>query len=146
MKSFRASLALRMALGVLGLLAAAAIVSVLALRKILYDQLDGTLLHLAEVEAQREQLYSGPCFAAAPDLCVLSNYGYDLKGAVNKQELMDREVFTGMHTQDDALLFINKPRNSLRPDKPHINDVAPTVLDSLGLSVPQAMDGRSLLK
>ena len=94
----------------------------------------------------REEIYSGPCFAAAPDLCVLSNYGYDLKGAVNKQELMDREVFTGMHTQDDATLFINKPRSALRPDKPHINDVAPTVLDSLGLSVPQAMDGRSLLK
>jgi predicted AlkP superfamily phosphohydrolase/phosphomutase len=93
----------------------------------------------------REEIYSGPCFAAAPDLCVLSNYGYDLKGAVNKQELMDREVFTGMHTQDDATLFINKPRSALRPDKPHINDVAPTVLDSLGLSAHQAMDGRSLL-
>jgi predicted AlkP superfamily phosphohydrolase/phosphomutase len=94
---------------------------------------------------EREEIYTGPTLAAAPDLCVLSNYGYDLKGAVNKQELMDREVFTGMHTQDDATFFINAPASALRPDKPHINDVAPTVLDSLGLLVPQAMDGRSLL-
>ena len=77
---------------------------------------------------------------------MLSNYGYDLKGAVNKQELMDREVFTGMHTRDDATFFINTPASALRPDKPHINDVAPTVLDSLGLSAQEGMDGRSLLK
>jgi predicted AlkP superfamily phosphohydrolase/phosphomutase len=95
---------------------------------------------------ERDEIYSGPCLAAAPDLCVLSNYGYDLKGAVNKQELMDREVFTGMHTRDDATFFINTPASALRPDKPHINDVAPTVLDSLGLSAAQGMDGRSLLK
>ena len=95
---------------------------------------------------ERDEIYSGPCLAAAPDLCVLSQYGYDLKGAVNKQELMDREVFTGMHTRDDATFFINTPASALRPDKPHINDVAPTVLDSLGLSAHEGMDGHSLLK
>ena len=95
---------------------------------------------------ERDEIYSGPAIAAAPDLCVLSNYGYDLKGAVNKQELMDREIFTGMHTRDDATFFINMPASALRPDKPHINDVAPTVLDSLGLSAAQGMDGRSLIK
>lgn len=62
MKSFRASLALRMALGVLALLAAAGVASVLALRTILYRQLDGTLLHLAEVEAQAGAATSGSDF------------------------------------------------------------------------------------
>ncbi|HJQ67997.1 MAG TPA: alkaline phosphatase family protein [Blastocatellia bacterium] len=95
---------------------------------------------------ERDEIYSGPALAAAPDLCVLSNYGYDLKGAVNKQELMDREIFTGMHTRDDATFFINTQATALRPDKPHINDVAPTVLDSLGLGAARGMDGRSLLK
>lgn len=61
-KSFRASLALRMALGVLALLAAAGIVSVLALRSILFTQLDNTLLHLAEVEAQAGAAVSGSEF------------------------------------------------------------------------------------
>lgn len=50
--SFRNRLALRMALGVLALVAITGVVSVVALRTILYHQLDNTLLHLAEVEAR----------------------------------------------------------------------------------------------
>jgi bisphosphoglycerate-independent phosphoglycerate mutase (AlkP superfamily) len=59
---------------------------------------------------------------------------------------MDREVFTGMHTQDDATLFINSPPGALRSDKPHITDVGPTVLDMLNVAAPASMDGRSLFK
>lgn len=62
MRSFRAALALRVALGAFALLAAAGIVSILALRTILYRQLDGTLLHLAEVEAQAGAATSGSAF------------------------------------------------------------------------------------
>lgn len=62
MRSLRAALAFRMALGVLALLAAAGVASVLALRSILYTQLDGTLLHLAEVEAQAGAATSGSEF------------------------------------------------------------------------------------
>ena len=62
MKSFRAALAFRVAAGVLALLAAAGVVSVLALRTILYRQLDGTLRHLAEVEAQAGAAASGSEF------------------------------------------------------------------------------------
>ncbi len=62
MKSFRAALALRVALGVFALLAASGVVSVLALRTILYRQLDGTLRHLAEVEAQAGAATSGSEF------------------------------------------------------------------------------------
>ncbi|HEU4698673.1 MAG TPA: ATP-binding protein [Gemmatimonadales bacterium] len=52
MRAFRHSLARRMALGMLALFAVVAVVSVLALRTILYHQLDETLLHIAEVEAR----------------------------------------------------------------------------------------------
>ncbi|HEY9231655.1 MAG TPA: alkaline phosphatase family protein, partial [Blastocatellia bacterium] len=93
---------------------------------------------------ERDELYSGPVIHLAPDLCVQSHYGYDLKGAVNKSQLMDREIFTGMHTQDDSTLFINSQAIALRADKPHITDVAPTLLDALGLAVPATMDGRSM--
>lgn len=62
MKSFRTSLALRMASGGLALFAAVGLASVLALRSILYSQLDGTLLHLAEVEAQAGAAVAGPDF------------------------------------------------------------------------------------
>jgi predicted AlkP superfamily phosphohydrolase/phosphomutase len=95
---------------------------------------------------RRDELYSGPCFGLAPDLCVQSNYGYDLKGAVNKKELMDREVFTGMHTQDDAMLYVSEAAEALAADRPHITDVAPSVLDRLGFPVPGGMDGRSVFR
>ena len=62
MASFRHSLALRMALGALLLFFAAGAASVLSLRSILYRQLDGTLLHLAEVEARAGAATTGPEF------------------------------------------------------------------------------------
>lgn len=62
MASFRASLALRMALAALLLFFAAGAASVLSLRSILYGQLDGTLLHLAEVEARAGAATRGPDF------------------------------------------------------------------------------------
>jgi predicted AlkP superfamily phosphohydrolase/phosphomutase len=94
---------------------------------------------------ERDELFSGSQLSSAPDLCVQPIYGYDMKGAVNKTQLMDREIFTGMHTQDDSTLFINTQRDHLRSDKPHITDVAPTLLDAMGLGVPDGMDGRSML-
>lgn len=62
MTSFRHSLAIRMALGALFLFFAAGAASVLSLRSILYRQLDGTLLHLAEVEARTGAAATGPDF------------------------------------------------------------------------------------
>ena len=94
----------------------------------------------------RDELFRGPQIELAPDLCVQSVYGYDLKGAVNKKELMDREVFTGMHTQDDSTFYISAPAGGLRTEKPHITDVAPTLLDAMGLAVPEGMDGRSMFR
>lgn len=93
---------------------------------------------------ERDELFRGPKIDSAPDLCVQSVYGYDLKGAVNKAQLMDRELLTGMHTQDDAMLFINAPLERLKARKPHITDVSPTILSLMGLD-SREMDGRSLL-
>lgn len=41
----------------------------------------------------------------APDLVLLSNYGFDLKAGVTKTELYGRSYFTGMHSQDNAVLL-----------------------------------------
>ena len=49
-----------------------------------------------------------------------------------------------MHTQDDAVLFVNRPL--ARAGKPHIVDIAPTLLAHLGLEVPGAMDGVLLVE
>ena len=53
---------MRMALGALLLFIGAGVASVLSLRSILHRQLDGTLLHLAEVEARAGAATTGPDF------------------------------------------------------------------------------------
>lgn len=63
MTSFRHSLARRMALGMFGLSVIVAAGSVVALRALLLLQLDGTLLHLAEVEARHGAASGTSAFA-----------------------------------------------------------------------------------
>lgn len=61
-RSFRFALALRTAGGMLALALVIGVVSTLALRALLYRQLDGTLVHLAEVEAQAGAAHTGSEF------------------------------------------------------------------------------------
>jgi len=53
----------------------------------------------------KDELFHGPYLSAAPDLVVLSNPGYDLKGKVNSTEVFGRTDLEGMHTQDDAFFY-----------------------------------------
>ena len=114
------------------------------------DELKGALAEL-EVDGTRiidrifekEEIFSGPLVDHAPDLCLLPVKGYDLKGAVNKTVLADRDVFTGMHTHDDALFWIGA--KGVRDGDATIYDVAPTILAALGEEPTPAMDGRSFL-
>ena len=62
MRSFRTALALRTAGAVLALTLLLGVVSAVALRTLLYRQLDGTLVHLAEVEAQAGAAHSSSEF------------------------------------------------------------------------------------
>lgn len=91
---------------------------------------------------RKEEVFHGALMDQAPDLIVLSNYGFDMKGSTNKQVLMDREIFTGMHTQDDAHFFIS--RKDLKDKKPHICDITPTILKELGVAIPSELSGMAL--
>lgn len=53
----------------------------------------------------KEELFDGPFVDNAPDLVLLSNHGYDLKGIVSKNEVFGRTNLTGMHTQNDAFFY-----------------------------------------
>lgn len=67
-----------------------------------------------------EQIYEGPEFNRAPDLVLLTNDGFDLKGTIKRAEPFGRTHFTGMHTRADAFLLSNRP---LPEKRPHIEDV-----------------------
>ncbi len=87
----------------------------------------------------KEEIFNGSEFEFAPDIVVLSNYGFDLKGALNKNAIFGRSIFTGMHTQDDALFFANKEGMA---EDVNIVDVMPTVLNAMGVEKAKDVDGR----
>ncbi|MBN2344777.1 MAG: alkaline phosphatase family protein [Candidatus Aminicenantes bacterium] len=57
----------------------------------------------------KEELYRGGQLASAPDLVLLSEPGYDLKGGLEKTVEAARSHFTGMHCQDNAFLACRRP-------------------------------------
>ena len=89
----------------------------------------------------KEELYSGPLLDRAPDLVALSHEGYDLKGAINRQEVSGMGFLTGGHTRENAVFYINR-----KIDIKDINiiDVGPTVLSLMNINT-DVFDGRSLV-
>lgn len=93
----------------------------------------------------KEDIYSGPCYDNAPDIILLANHGYDLKGAITKETVFGKGIFTGAHTRDGAIFFINNTvLSDLSPPAIDIVDVAPTILKLLGIGNVQ-LDGRPLI-
>lgn len=54
-----------------------------------------------------EDIYTGRYVSDGPDLIVLSEYGFDMKGSVRKKEIFGRTSLQGMHTWDDAFFWAN---------------------------------------
>ncbi len=92
----------------------------------------------------KEALYDGPLLDAAPDLVLLPNRGFDLKGSIGKNVPTGKTLFTGMHTQDDAVVYLNHPIR--KEGKAHIVDLVPTVLSYLGVPIPKELDGKTLIE
>jgi predicted AlkP superfamily phosphohydrolase/phosphomutase len=92
---------------------------------------------------RREEIYSGPNFPGAPDLLVQTRDGYDVKGTLHKPSLTGRSPLTGMHTFDDAMLYLRGERQ-LR-DGSSIQDVMPTILRLMDVPVPNGLDGQSCI-
>ena len=74
-------------------------------------------------------------------MVILPNYGFDLKGALNKPSVTGRSIFTGMHTQDDALFFASQ---ELITGNVNIIDVMPTVLAAMGIERGTGLDGKAV--
>jgi predicted AlkP superfamily phosphohydrolase/phosphomutase len=54
------------------------------------------------------EFYSGPYVPSGPDLLVLSEPGFDIKGSVKKKAVFGRTNLEGMHTWDDAFFWADR--------------------------------------
>lgn len=72
----------------------------------------------------REEIYEGDYLSNAPDIVLLSNYGFDLKGNPKSTEPFAKTHFSGMHTRDDAFLITDESFTK----KPHIENVTSIIL------------------
>ncbi len=98
-------------------------------------------------------IYRGPYVAEAPDLVIGFAQGYRASwqttvGATPADVFEDnRKKWSGDHLIDPSFVpgvfLANQP---MAAEAPTVYDLAPTVLDALGLSAPAEMEGRSLLQ
>jgi predicted AlkP superfamily phosphohydrolase/phosphomutase len=117
--------------------------------------------------SRREELYSGPYAVNAPDLLVNFHPGFRVSwesavgGFANSLIADNLRRWSGDHIIDPeavpGILFVNRKLN-FAPARagtpvlqksqdilPNIIDLAPTILNHLGVPVPQTMEGASLL-
>ncbi len=98
-----------------------------------------------------EESFSGPYTYDAPDLLIGYNEGYRSSWACATGRVTDRvfedntKHWSGDHCVAPRLvpgvLFINR---KIQSSTPHITDIAPTVLQLLGVDVPRYMKGKPL--
>jgi predicted AlkP superfamily phosphohydrolase/phosphomutase len=72
-----------------------------------------------------EGIYSGPHVGKGPDLIVLSEYGFDMKGSVGGKDIFGRSDLQGMHTWDDAFVWTLRECGA----DPVISDLASLILE-----------------
>ncbi len=90
---------------------------------------------------RREEIYHGPLLPQAADLILVPRNGYDLKGPLGKPALTFKgSELVGMHTYDDAMLYIQG--QNILPGDWGVVDVMPTILQLMGVRVPEGLDGK----
>lgn len=97
------------------------------------------------------KIYSGPYLKNGPDLIAGFNEGYRVSwdcaiGKTSENVFEDNtKAWSGDHCIDPVIvpgvLFSN---HRIEEDKPGIEDIAPTILELLGISTPSYMDGKAL--
>jgi predicted AlkP superfamily phosphohydrolase/phosphomutase len=100
-------------------------------RKALREEIAAKLAGL-EFEGRRvvrhvffgEEVYAGPYARKGPDLIVVGEPGFDMKGSVRRKDVFGRSGLQGMHTWDDAFFWATEDLG----DDLKISDVAPVIL------------------
>ena len=58
---------------------------------------------------RKEDVYEGPYFDEAPDLILISESGFNMKGSMASKEVFSKGIFTGKHTYEDAFVLVSGP-------------------------------------
>ena len=79
-----------------------------------------------------EELYSGDQIYRAPELVLLGQAGYNLRGNMRPSTLFGQDIFTGKHSQEDAFLLVwgNAVPAKYWSDLVTVSDVVP-IMDRL---------------
>jgi predicted AlkP superfamily phosphohydrolase/phosphomutase len=93
---------------------------------------------------RREEIYSGPQLPRAADIIAMPHNGYDLKARLGATQLFTKSHLQGMHTFDDAFLYVRGHKLDVKP-KPALLDVATTIYALMGLPTDPKFEGRNLL-
>lgn len=95
---------------------------------------------------KREELWTGPLISEAPD--IMCSYNDFRTGPFSNRGFLFRDPepgdMSGRHDNEGIILIYNKGKLVL--EKPTILDIAPTILDVLGVEIPKELEGRSLIK
>jgi len=116
----------------------------------LYDEAEQ--VHPVRQVYDAREVYSGPYVAEAPDLIVGFRPGHrvgwiSVTGGVSETVIEDNDRYwSGDHNFNPpdvpGMFFSNR---KIAGDKPSILDIAPTILDLFGVSIPAQVDGTSLM-
>lgn len=91
----------------------------------------------------REEIYKGNYLRRAADIIVIPKDGFDFKGNLFADNLTFKGELVGMHTYNDAMLYIDGIE---MPDKQvEIIDVLPTIFDLMKVEIPSIIEGKSLV-
>lgn len=91
----------------------------------------------------RGELYRGAYLQRAADIIAIPKNGFDLKGNLFAESLTFKGELVGMHTYDDAFLYLDGLK--LVGRKPEIIDLLPTIFDLMKVQIPRPVEGKSLL-
>ncbi len=99
----------------------------------------------------REEIYSGPSLVNAPDLIVAYREGYrsswaSVMGGIPKDLVEDNDkAWSGDHSlHPDQIPGVFLCNRKIGAESIRIMDIAPTLLQEFGVSVPIEMDGRAV--
>jgi predicted AlkP superfamily phosphohydrolase/phosphomutase len=94
---------------------------------------------------KREEVFRGPYLGSAPDLMAIPQNGYDLKGSFAKTTLTATSELMGMHTYDDALLYVRNRGIQKEDNTFSIMDAYSVVLKLMNLEKPEGVEAADLI-